>query len=94
MELWIRSQSKISLVKVNDLSIERKQDNVWFITCNDKYRLGTYRNKERALEVLDEIQKLLMPTYKFIANKDLEGNDIKVYGVEYINSYVYEMPKE
>ena len=61
MELWIRSQSKLSLVKVNVVAIEKKRDNVFFIT-SDEWRLGTYPTENRALEVLDEIQNLILTT--------------------------------
>lgn len=93
MELWIRSQNCEDLSKVEHLGVYDKKI---YINGYEEhgYCIGEYATKERALEVLDDIQKLLIPTYKFIANKDLDGNDIKVYGVEYINSYVYEMPKE
>ena len=53
MELWIRSQDKEILLKVNELGIEV---NMIIAFDNNKYQcLGTYKSKERALEVLDEI---------------------------------------
>ena len=74
MELWIRSQNKEKLVKVNELSLYDsnilKNDFVLndkpnysniSIIANDNYNLGSYKSKERALEVLDEIQKLIYP---------------------------------
>lgn len=32
MDLWIRTQSKRSLIKVKDITVERKTENVNFIT--------------------------------------------------------------
>ena len=58
MELWIRSQSKLSLIKVNSITIEQQKDNVFFITSGE-WRLGTYNTEKRALEVLDEIQHFI-----------------------------------
>ena len=69
MELWIRSQNKEKLVKINDLNLydrnlikndfvlntEKDYSNIMII-ANDNINLGTYKSKERALEVLDEIQ--------------------------------------
>ena len=60
MELWIRSQNKMTLTNVYSLyTIERdfaKNDSIWWeIYCNDEISLGLYL-KDRALEVLDEIQ--------------------------------------
>lgn len=58
MELWIRSQDKEILLKVNELEIEA---NMIIAFDNNKYQcLGTYKTKERALEVLDEIQNILI----------------------------------
>ena len=68
MELWIRSQNKEKLVKVNELFLydnnilqnefilnaEPDYSNISII-ANDNYNLGTYKSKERALDILDEI---------------------------------------
>lgn len=89
MDLWIRSQSKQSLIKVENISLEIKKGNVIFITSGE-WRLGTYKTKERALEVLDEIQ-----------DKMDKGSFAKVKnGLGETTSYVacplitYEMPEE
>ena len=67
MELWIRSQDKETLLlidkplmywesidNIHTHSIIFKESPSYIIT------LGTYKTKERALEVLDEIQKFIM----------------------------------
>ena len=68
--------------------------------------LGTYKSKERALEVLDEIQNILRPKYILDSSSIKEcGNSWVKNGVimqEYnanatiqeLSTYVYEMPKE
>lgn len=62
MELWVRSQDKMKLVKVNQLEYDfteiRDEERHKIITFlnNGCFILGTYKTKERALEVLDEIQ--------------------------------------
>lgn len=55
MELWIRSQDRLRLVKATDIRIYyASAESIWVIVdCDD---LGYYQTKERALEVLDEIQ--------------------------------------
>lgn len=72
MELWIRSQNKEKLVKVNELSLydsnilkndfvlndEPNYSNIGII-ANDNYNLGSYKSKERAIEVLNKISKLV-----------------------------------
>ena len=71
MNLWVRSQDKMNLVKVRQISVNY-QDNKQIIAnympelyenSGEYYEiLGTYKTKERALEVLDEIQNILKPT--------------------------------
>ena len=71
MELWIRSQDKMNLVKIRQISLNY-QNNKQIIAnyIPELYEnsgeycelLGTYKTKERALEVLDEIQNILKPT--------------------------------
>ena len=91
MNLWIRSQDKERLTEVNDLRIYYgKEEDLWAIEdCDD---LGYYKTKERALEVLDEIQMVLFPKRYLNELEDLYTNlEIKN---KYNNTYVYEMPKE
>ena len=86
MELWIRSQDKMNLVKVRQINVNY-QDNKQVIAnyAPEQYEnsgcyfelLGTYKTKERALEVLDEIQDLLQNAY-------VGGS----------NRVVYQMPKD
>lgn len=68
MELWIRSQSRLSLVKITDVCID--YNNQKSIIANfrnlgngddDYFPLGEYDTEERTLEVLDEIQNILKP---------------------------------
>jgi len=64
MELWIRSQDKMRIFKMTlDVSIipfrnEKGETEKYIIGCNDyemNYEIGSYKTKERAIEVLDEI---------------------------------------
>lgn len=93
MELWIRSTAKTNLLQARFLTImEGKtfyKKNEWEyegyticnVTINGYYELlATYKTKERALEVLDEIQTKI----NNIANMDDEN---------FIN-IVYQMPKD
>ena len=89
MDLWILSQDKTELVKVNNLAILDYR----IVFINNGYgraTLGTYKTKERALEVLNEIQSILKPVVKskyiFSTNKDTQFIQF--------NTYVYEMPEE
>ena len=97
MDLWIRSQDREDLVKVNALWLMDNQ--IWMevpfyenhkkiglTVSGHNHKLAEYKTKERALEVLDEIQEYI-------------NNECKKYvsnGDSYTASYkysVYEMPK-
>ena len=89
MELWIRTQNRMRLFNIGlDVSIigvldEKGNIDHYMIGCNDyemNYELGTYKTKERALEVLDEIQKIL--------EQILDAN------LTVLPVFVYEMPEE
>jgi len=93
MELWIRSQDKTTLIKVTKLCFEWNIDNEPTIYGYEKYdnyeRLGVYKTKERALEVLDEIQTYIEKkgTPEIFSQNGIP-NVMKYY------SRVYEMPKD
>lgn len=105
MELWIRSQDKEKLVKVDEIYIEEILSTTVYI--NDRYRvgewlvecsnviLGTYRSKERALEVLNDIQDTLIAKYVTSLNPRaamLETEEETTKALE--KMAVYVMPKE
>ena len=96
MELWIRSQDKNCLIPINDI-ISVFQESVFY----KGIILGQYKTKERALEVLGEIHKILKPQLiikdsgKIIGSFD--GTIIREganYELKELSTYVYEMPKE
>lgn len=68
MELWIRSQDRTFLRKVNTIGIVEGRD-FWSIDENLTISFGKYKTKERALEVLDEIQDLLQNAYVGDSNR-------------------------
>lgn len=61
MDLWIRSQDKRILQKVDNVFLDANYENKRICNYADDYKteLGTYKTKERALEVLDEIQNFI-----------------------------------
>ena len=102
MELWIRSQDKRSLKKVDTIEIY-EQDN----GCCRINDFGFYETKERALSVLDEIQSKIRGSYILKTRdkktiKDMLGifktNEVRPIEMEitHINEEViiYEMPEE
>lgn len=88
MKLWIRSQDKECLMQVNRIDIN--EDAVIFAEGFEIW-LGAYKTKERALEILDEIQKYINNNCEFIERKT--HTKMGTY-TEKIETYVYEMPKE
>lgn len=101
MELWIRSQDKETLVKVNDISIEMNMIYGYFDKSTEYEHLGSYATKERAIEVLDEIQNIIKEKdiitnckglLSLVNNKSLDEANKILERIEEIA--VYEMPKD
>ena len=107
MELWIKNQDNDLLIKVDRIGIEKFDDGYGIVTyerigTKKEFGLGLYTTKERALEVLDEIQNILKPQMvlskvgKLIA-ETCDGTVYREpdeYDIKEISTYVYEMPKE
>ena len=89
MDLWIRDQDRIGIFKVDAIFVNEKQiiKRVYGDNEVKGIVLGTYATKERALEVLDEIQSLLKGD---ILSHHI--NKFDIYNGE--NIKIYEMPKE
>lgn len=90
MNLWIRSQDRECLLKTDIVMIEEITENeeYWIYAGHemyDPYRVfGVYQSKERALEILDEIQSMLVESINL---GELSINNK-------FTSRVYKMPKE
>lgn len=97
MELWIRSQDKERITKIDEVYYSSDDYGYYVLCYKDQftgYKLGKYKSKERALQVLDEIQSFIennyesdMPSYSgnMIANGKIVLKTRKI---------VYDMPKE
>ena len=99
MELWIRSQDRTFLRKVNTIGIVEGRD-FWSIDENLTISFGKYKTKERALEVLDEIQKILKPQLiikdsgKIIGSfEDTIIREGATYELKELSTFVYQMPE-
>lgn len=96
MNLWIRTQNRENTVKIINGYGLKYNDKKTIIAnyqpdFTDKYDgyydvLGTYETKERALEVLDEIQDVI------ISSSYMEINEKEVMTCG--SGKVYEMPKK
>lgn len=58
--MWVRSQNKKDLINCKNLGIRKRLNEYVVVSiseCGDFYTLGSYSSEEKALKVLDEIQK-------------------------------------
>ena len=100
MELWIRSQDKTRLIKINSLEYVEYQGvhsiNGYYTNESDNYDLGVYSTKERTLEVLDEIEGYIKLKYLYEL-KEYAAIKTIINGVDEVkasnNMIVYEMPE-
>ena len=89
MDLWIRSQDKEMLCKAECVEIMHDDPVYAKIYLNGKFPdliVGCYE-KQRAVEVLDEIQKLLISGVFLFKNFDISSKDLKSIGID--NACVY-----
>ena len=99
MSIWVRSQDKEFLMKVDNINlgidVDTKKPNRLFTFVDGvttSFTLGKYKSKERALEVLDEIQKKINDIKKDFLMACMREKG--VYDVIAWNDFVYQMPKE
>lgn len=85
MDLWIRSQDKKVLIICSKLYVGGTYGNE--IIEEDMCSLGKYRSKERALEVLDEIQEAQLGNFHYRCS-----SNVKVSSKE--DTIVYQMPEK
>lgn len=96
--MWIRSQLNNDeirplLIKVDSLELGDDKGDMNCIVANNLYNLGTYKSKERAIEVLNEIQERISPKFNYKGNNEEADLFIKT---QILNSMiaVYQMPEE
>lgn len=83
MTLWIRTQDKNSLIKVNEIHLhEHREDSgceiiVFIDHC--EMVVGTYSNKERALEILDDIENSLLTTQHTLVAGSVVSQEVQVF---------------
>lgn len=94
------------MIKVDWLKMEEVENRTYkygdigkpheFAIVSNNIILGYYKTKERALEVLDEIQRILKPA-PFIS-PPLKSSDLLILNetvnFQELSTYVYEMPEE
>lgn len=97
--MWVRSQDKGYLVKNPIIDIDIRKNEVYILDRTYAKNsfvgriLGVYKSKERAVEVLDEIQERISPKFNYEGNNEEVDIFIKT---QMLNSMiaVYQMPEE
>ena len=89
--MWVRSQDKERITKVKEVYLVKS--NKQFRLYSDELFLGEYNSQERALEVLDEIQKNIIDSNVTNYEYFYTGNQ-RLLEYTYKLKTVYEMPKE
>ena len=91
MEIWIRTQNKEMLTKIEDVSFIKDSQTDDYVILTTKTSvpawhhlhfggatiLGVYKTKEKALQVLDEIQNLLVQPTAFLKADILQGMSLE-----------------
>lgn len=85
MNLWIRSQYGSLLEKAEAIKIANYDGTIGIVINNDCV-FGKYKTKERAIEVLDEIQEAKLGNFHYRCN-----SNVKVSSKE--DTIIYQMPE-
>lgn len=85
--MWIRSQNKLTLQNVKRFVIEQFKIGIYIV--GDGCTLGVYSTKEKALKVLDEIQRAVGSAKVYSTNRASNGHSMSN---EYV--MVYRMPAD
>lgn len=107
MDLWVRSQDKTTLMKVDRLDIDYSSGLYSIKSYGFGTLLANYKSEESVLEVLDEIQELIKPkqiitTYESEIKECINKTTFdvvmtpKIDNIQLIEptTLVYEMPAE
>ena len=96
MALWVRTQDRFELAKINSVYAGYQEKDKDYVIMGEKYnggaRLGSYATKERALEVLDEIQskikqQFIVKSSALMSLKDIDKEENRLtwkYDKEFI----------
>ena len=111
MELWIRSQNGKALMKCTMLNLDNDETGI-FVYNDDNYMImaGKYKSKDRAFQILNEIQSILQPRIFYhepinaVDYRDMiesYSNDVVLQTTQKVEmelkqsgQIVYQMPKE
>lgn len=78
MELWIRTQDKETILKTNRLDYDLSGGEHQIRADGFKIYLVTYKTKERALEILDDISSKIKNQFIVTVNGLWKPEDVKL----------------
>ena len=87
MDLWVKNQSKTGLYKVNNVVVDTVTNAIVTRLGDEDEWLGFYESKERTLEVLGEIQKLLIENMVVFKNYDVPDYKSLKTEIDYARKY-------
>jgi hypothetical protein len=100
MELWIRSQDRRTILKAYRIDVDDKNIIVWDnnYQCSETY-MGEYATTERALEILDEIEQIIISKEIYLNDREAFDEGLATFDEEdkkelLKQTFIYEMPKE
>ena len=91
--MWIRSQNKKNIIKVNEVLICTMDDNKYFIEGfwdRGSDTLGIYSSEEKALKVLDEIQRII----EYPGSSLISPTALQNYYRLSSTGQIYQMPQD
>ena len=92
MNLWIRSQNQTILINVKNILIDITKKDIYTVeqlsSALHTVKLGTYKSKKRALEVLDEIEGFITQPTKY------ESRYSYTSGTDMFSRRIYQMPQK
>lgn len=95
MNLWVRSQDKENLIPIKNPICVYNNKIIYKESASYVITIGEYKTKERALEVLDEIQRTIAKNQSLISLMhnftDLKGNEECV--AQMFKDMIYQMPE-
>lgn len=97
--MWVRSQDKTILIESSYFSVDNTRvfsgTSIEGDTVTGNILVGTYNSKERAIEVLDDIQKQLVNgTSGENFEYSYQGDGVYQINRKWISNSVYQMPEE
>ena len=86
--MWVRSQNRMQLQNVNRLVIEQFEIGIYIV--GNGCTLGIYSTKEKALKVLDEIQRII----EYPGSSLISPTALQNYYRLSSTGQIYQMPQD